>query len=109
MDTKCVILILKKYDGLAYYTSKYENKLFSNVYRNKKYKTKLRTMLRIAFTSSCLVLFKEFGPSCHLDAICKFGTHARITLCQCELLHNYQLVETIKCVFATPTIAKGLH
>ncbi len=30
--------------------------------RIKKYKAKLKTMSRIAFTSSCLVLFKEFGP-----------------------------------------------
>jgi hypothetical protein len=27
----------------------------------KKYKVKLKTMSRIASTSSCLILFKEFG------------------------------------------------
>jgi len=57
MDTKCVIL--KKYDGLTYHTSKYEKKLFSNVYRNKKYKAKLR----ITFDLSYLVPLKNFGPT----------------------------------------------
>jgi hypothetical protein len=57
-----MILIFFKYDGLTYHTSKYDFFIFNNVYRNKKYKTKLKTTLRIASTSSCLVLFKEFGP-----------------------------------------------
>jgi hypothetical protein len=54
-----VILIFLKYDGLTYHTSKYEIYIFSNVYRNKKYKAKLRT----AFISSYLIPFKEFGPT----------------------------------------------
>jgi hypothetical protein len=36
--------------------------IFSNVYRNRKYKAKLRIASRTPSTLSCLVLFKEFGP-----------------------------------------------
>jgi hypothetical protein len=54
-----VILIFHKYDGLTYHTSKYEIYIFNNVYKNKKYKAKLKT----SFISSCLISFKEFGPT----------------------------------------------
>jgi hypothetical protein len=41
---------------------KYDFFEFSNVCRNKKHKAKLKIALRTTFTSSCLVLFREFGP-----------------------------------------------
>ncbi len=59
----CDINFFQKNDGLTYHTSKNEKNKNNNVYKNKKYKAKLRTMWRNAFTSSYLVLLKEFGPT----------------------------------------------
>jgi hypothetical protein len=50
------------YDGLACHIL---NMNFLNLVmciRNKKHKAKLRIASRTTFTSSCLGLFKEFGP-----------------------------------------------